>query len=116
VDSNAAWVWDENREHLVGYVPATVKDSLNLSPSEHHAIVIAEDLSEGRRWGLVMLISRAPVTLVVIDKPEVAVRRLVAKLPRIRPVSHLRPRDDPIDQMAATLRMIEQRRAAKPQT
>lgn len=101
-DPNCLAVWNEARTAKVGYIPPYLSAGL-VGAGPRTGISIYERLRGGRRVSLGMLVSRDPVTLVVVERSPEKAKALAAALPMDRNVVSDAPTEaDPVDRWIAS--------------
>jgi hypothetical protein len=101
-DPQAVSVWNAGRIRTAGYVPHVVVRFLVPTPEQRRAKAMWEQLGEGRRTGIGMMVSREPVTLRAVTLPVADARRRVATLPH-PPLYPWHGTNDPVEQMTRML-------------
>jgi len=101
-DPNCLAVWNDGRTAKIGYIPPYLSAGL-IDAGWRIGTSLYELLREGRRVSLGMLVSREPVTLVIVERSPERTKTLAAALPMDRNVAPTHPMQvDPVERLIAS--------------
>jgi hypothetical protein len=85
IDVNAIGIWNADHSLTVGYVGRW--EAAAMTPAHRVGVSLLQRVEDGKRTGLLIVVSRSPVELVGVTLDPTKLLRLIQQLPRM-PTPH----------------------------